>query len=395
MTNSANHHRLRFLLILGTLSATGPLSIDLYLPALPQMVSQFHTNTAMMQLSITACLLGLAVGQLISGPLSDHYGRRMPLFAGFIVFGLASLAIAFTHSVSLLIGLRFIQGLAGAAGQVLSRAVARDLFSGKALTQFYALLNSVNGLFPIIAPIIGGYMIKFVPWTGIFILLGAIGLLLAGLILLGIPETLKPEHRLTGPVFQSFLSFGTLLKQPGFFGELLITGVVYGSLFSYIAASTFIYQQLFHLSAQSFSLIYALNGLGIVIGSALPGRLTGVSTYRQLISGLGFCIVDSVALLLGAYLQWRLVTIATLIFLVVIGVGLLLTLTTAIIMGKTSENAGGASALIGLSQNAFGGISSPLVGLFGTSSLAPMVGLVLVYNLIAVGVAYHIHHQNR
>ncbi|ANZ60708.1 Bcr/CflA family drug resistance efflux transporter [Secundilactobacillus paracollinoides] len=393
MINSANQHRLRFLLILGTLSATGPLSIDLYLPALPQMVRQFHTTTAMMQLSITACLLGLAVGQLISGPLSDHFGRRKPLFIGFIVFGLASLAIAVSHSVSLLIGLRFVQGLAGAAGQVLSRAVARDLFSGKALTQFYALLNSVNGLFPILAPIIGGFMIKFVPWSGIFILLGVIGFLLSGLILIGIPETLRPENRLTGPVFQSFLSFGTLLKQQGFFSQLLITGVVYGSLFSYIAASTFIYQQLFHLSAQSFSLIYALNGLGIVIGSGLPARLTGISTYRQLSSGIGLCMADAMALLLGAYLHWGLVMIAVLIFLLVIGVGMLLTLTTAIIMGETTQNAGGASALIGLSQNAFGGLSSPLVGLFGTNSLAPMAGLVLIYNLIAGGLAYRVHHQ--
>ncbi|WP_252899035.1 Bcr/CflA family efflux MFS transporter [Secundilactobacillus odoratitofui] len=175
---SETHHRLRFILILGTLSATGPLSIDLYLPALPQMMRQFQTNASAIQLSLTACLLGLAFGQLIAGPLSDHYGRKKPLMIGFLAFGIASFLIALTHSIVMLIILRFIQGLAGASGQVLSRAVARDLFSGHALTNFYAVLNAVNGLFPILAPIIGGYMIKFVPWQGVFVLLGIIGVLL-------------------------------------------------------------------------------------------------------------------------------------------------------------------------------------------------------------------------
>ncbi|WP_252904675.1 Bcr/CflA family efflux MFS transporter [Secundilactobacillus silagei] len=250
---SEQQHRLRFVLILGTLSATGPLSIDLYLPALPQMMRQFQTSASLIQLSLTACLLGLAFGQLIAGPLSDHYGRKRPLIVGFLVFALASLLIAMAHSITMLIVMRFIQGLAGASGQVLSRAVARDLFSGHALTNFYAILNAVNGVFPIIAPIIGGYMIRFVPWEAVFILLGVVGLVLAGLIVIGIPETLAPEKRLTGPVFATFKSFKTLIELPGFLRNIVITGMVYGCLFSYISASTFIYQQLFHLSAQALA----------------------------------------------------------------------------------------------------------------------------------------------
>ena len=222
---SENRHRLRFVLILGTLSATGPLSIDLYLPALPQMMRQFQTSTSLIQLSLTACLLGLAFGQLIAGPLSDHYGRKKPLLAGFLVFAVASFLIALTHSVTMLIVMRFIQGL--------SRAVARDLFSGHALTNFYAILNAVNGVFPIIAPIIGGFMIQFVPWEAVFILLGVIGLVLSGLIVIGIPETLKPENRLRGPIFATFKSFGTLVQMPGFMRNIMITGLVYGCLFSF------------------------------------------------------------------------------------------------------------------------------------------------------------------
>lgn len=381
---SDNRHRLRFTLILGTLSATGPLSIDLYLPALPQMMQQFHTTTSLIQLSLTACLLGLALGQLIFGPLSDHYGRKRLLLVGFLVFAAASFLIALTHSISMLILLRFVQGLAGAGGQVLARAVARDLFSGHALTNFYAILNAVNGVFPILAPIIGGYMIQFVPWEGVFILLGVIGLVLSALIIFAIPETLSHENRLTGPIFATFRSFGDLARLPGFMRNVIVTGVVYGCLFSYISASTFIYQQLFHLSAQTFSLIYALNGLGIVIGSGLPSRFTNVSEFRQLRIGLVLVIIDALTMLAGSILHFPLLVVATLLWLLVTCVGMLLTLTTAIIMNQTPKNAGSASALVGLSQNAVGGLSSPLVGIFGTGSYAPMAGLVLIYSVSAL-----------
>ncbi|GAX00013.1 multidrug effflux MFS transporter [Secundilactobacillus mixtipabuli] len=385
---SENRHRLRFILILGTLSATGPLSIDLYLPALPQMMRQFQTSPSLIQLSLTACLLGLAFGQLIAGPLSDHYGRKKPLLAGFLVFALASFLIALTHSVAMLIVMRFIQGLAGASGQVLSRAVARDLFSGHALTNFYAILNAVNGVFPIIAPIIGGFMIQFVPWEAVFILLGAIGLVLSGLIVIGIPETLKPENRLRGPIFATFKSFGKLVEMPGFMRNIMITGLIYGCLFSYISASTFIYQQLFHLSAQTFSLIYALNGLGIVIGSSLPSRINRLSEVSQMKIGMLIILLDSLMLLIGSWLRFSLMTVAVLLWVLVFFIGMLLTLTTSIIMNQTPQNAGSASALVGLSQNAFGGVSSPLVGLFGKASYAPMAGLLLLYSLSALGLSY-------
>lgn len=385
---SEQRHRLRFILILGTLSATGPLSIDLYLPALPQMMRQFQTSTSLIQLSLTACLLGLAFGQLIAGPLSDHYGRKKPLLAGFLVFALASFLIALTHSITMLIVMRFIQGLAGASGQVLSRAVARDLFSGHALTNFYAILNAVNGVFPIIAPIIGGYMIQFVPWEAVFILLGGIGLLLSGLIVIGIPETLVPEKRLTGSLFTTFKSFSDLVKLPGFMRSIVVTGLVYGCLFSYISASTFIYQQLFHLSAQTFSLIYAMNGLGIVIGSGLTSRVNRLSEVSQMKIGMVLVALDSLTLLIGSWLRFPLVAVALLLWCLVLVIGMLLTLTTSIIMNQASQNAGSASALVGLSQNAFGGISSPLVGLFGTASYAPMAGLVLIYSFGALGLSY-------
>ncbi|MGX6427934.1 multidrug effflux MFS transporter [Levilactobacillus yonginensis] len=372
-------------LLLGTVSATGPLAIDLYLPALPQMKVQFATNASLMQLSITACLIGLALGQLIAGPMSDQYGRRKPLITGFIIFGLVSLAMAFIHSIGLLIGLRFIQGLAGATGQVLARAVARDLFSGKKLTKFYALLNTVNGVFPIIAPIIGGFMIRYVDWQAIFILLAVIGWVIALAVAFGLRESLPVADRQTGGFHTSLLSMGSLLIKPAFWPLILATGLVYGALFSYISASTFVFQTGFGMAPQMFSLLYAFNGLGIVVGSNLPGQLAGRFSNRQQVTTLLTLAALTSLILIGSLLfpanVWL---VSGLILILVILIGALLTLTVTIIMDQATSNAGGASAVIGLSQNACGGLASPLVGLTG-SSYAAMAVMLFICNVGALG----------
>ncbi|WP_143463808.1 multidrug effflux MFS transporter [Levilactobacillus enshiensis] len=394
MNPTLTKRRLAWLtLLLGTVSATGPLAIDLYLPALPQMKTQFATTASLMQLSITACLIGLALGQLIAGPLSDQYGRRKPLIIGFILFGLVSLAMAFIHSVALLIILRFIQGLAGATGQVLARAVARDLFSGERLTHFYALLNTVNGVFPIIAPIIGGFMIRYVDWQAIFILLAVIGVVIAIAVAVGLHESLPVDQRQTGGFSASLVAMGKLTVQPSFWPLILATGLVYGALFSYISASTFVFQTGFGMAPQTFSLLYAFNGLGIVVGSNLPGRLAGHYSNRQQVTGLLLIAATTSAILLVSLLfpanVWL---VAGLVLILVILIGALLTLTVTIIMDQATHNAGSASAVIGLSQDACGGIVSPLVGVTG-SSYAAMSVMLLVCNLGAFGlVKYQGHH---
>ncbi|GEO70363.1 multidrug effflux MFS transporter [Levilactobacillus acidifarinae] len=372
-------------LLLGTVSATGPLAIDLYLPALPQMRTQFMTNASLMQLSITSCLVGLALGQLIAGPLSDQHGRKHPLVIGFIVFGLVSLAIAFIHSITLLITLRFIQGIAGATGQVIARAVARDLFSGKKLTRFYAMLNTVNGVFPIIAPIIGGFMIRYVDWEAIFVLLALIGLAIAVAVFFGLHETLPADQRQAGGYRASFVAMGHFFTQPAFWPMIVATGLVYGGLFSYISASTFVFQTGFGLPPQTFSLLYAFNGLGIVIGSNLPARLAKRYSNRQQLTGLLLAAMGVSALLLVSLLfpanVWLVIV---LVLLMVMLIGALLTLTVTVIMDQAAQNAGSASAVIGLAQNAFGGLASPLAGMSG-SSYAAMAIMLFVCNAGAFG----------
>lgn len=364
--------------ILGTISATGPLSIDLYLPALPEMTTSLHTQTSLIQLSLSACLIGLALGQLISGPLSDKFGRKRPLMVGFFIFGIVSLLIAFSHSVYLLIFLRFIQGLAGASGQVLSRAIASDMFSGSLLTRFYAMLSAVNGIFPVISPVIGGFMIRFVSWQGIFVLLVIIGFLLFVAIWLGIRETLPPEKRLHGDVVKSVGVMFNLLNDSKFVKLILATGLAYGGLFSYISASSFVFQNFFRMSVSNFGLLYAINGIGIAIGSAIPGLLaTHFSEVSQTKFVLTSTLLTAIGLLLSSFFFNNLFIVIALVFLIVTQFGMIFTLTTSIIMNLSLKNSGSISALLGLSQNAIGGIMSPLVGLMGTGTYLPMATAIV------------------
>ncbi|EEI20937.1 Bicyclomycin resistance protein [Lentilactobacillus hilgardii] len=359
--------------ILGTISATGPLSIDLYLPALPEMTRDLQTHASLIQLSLSACLLGLAIGQLISGPLSDKYGRKGPLIVGFLSFGLVSLLITSSHSVYLLIGLRFIQGLAGASGQVLSRAIASDLFSGPLLTKFYSMLSAVNGIFPVISPIIGGYIIKYVEWQGVFILLALIGFIVSIAIWLGIKETLPFASRISGSPINSIIEMFSLLKNTKFVKLVIASGLVYGGLFSYISASSFVFQNYFHMNVANFGFLYAMNGIGIAIGSAIPGLLaTRVSESQQIRFVLGSTFMTALALISSWFLFNSLLTVTILVLLMVFQFGMLFTLTTSVIMNLSLKNSGGISALLGLSQNAIGGIMSPVVGVMGSQTYLPM-----------------------
>lgn len=365
--------RIWLVFILGTISATGPLSIDLYLPALPEMTRDLQTHASLIQLSLSACLLGLAIGQLISGPLSDKYGRKGPLIVGFLSFGMVSFLIASSHSVYLLIGLRFIQGLAGASGQVLSRAIASDLFSGPLLTKFYSMLSAVNGIFPVISPIIGGYIIKYVEWQGVFILLALIGFIVSIAIWMGIKETLPFASRISGSPINPIIEMFSLLKNTKFVKLVIASGLVYGGLFSYISASSFVFQNYFHMNVANFGFLYAMNGIGIAIGSAIPGLLaTRISESQQIRFVLGSTFMTALALISSWFLLNNLLTVTILVLLMVFQFGMLFTLTTSVIMNLSLKNSGGISALLGLSQNAIGGIMSPIVGVMGSQTYLPM-----------------------
>jgi DHA1 family bicyclomycin/chloramphenicol resistance-like MFS transporter len=387
----AKSRRLWIAFVLGALSAFGPLSIDMYLPALPKLTEELHTNTSIAQLSLTACLIGLALGQLLVGPLSDVRGRKKPLLIALILYSVASILCAYSTSIWMLIFLRFIQGATGAAGIVISRASVRDMYSGTELTKFFALLMLVNGAAPILAPIAGGQLLHFVTWRGVFFVLFVIGILMWLAVTFGLKETLPRERRSPGGLKQTFSTFHLIITDRQFMGYAFSQGLVSAAMFGYISGSPFVLQDIFGVSPQMFSIIFAINGVGIIIASQLTGRLAGrVSELKLFIIGISLCAIGGVILLLVVLLDAGLYAVIPSLFIVVSSVGMVGTTSFSLAMQNQSETAGSASAILGLLPFILGAIVAPLVGLGGSHTAVPMaiviagcgIGAVFVYLFI-------------
>ncbi|WP_449599188.1 multidrug effflux MFS transporter [Paenibacillus sp. Marseille-Q9583] len=377
--------RLQLAVILGSITTIGPLSIDMYLPALPTLVADFGTTAALVQLSLTFFLLGLASGQLVAGPLSDVYGRRRPLLIGMFIYAVSSVLCAFSPSIGLLIVLRFIQGLAGSVGVVVSRAAVRDLYSGSELTKFFSLLMIVNGLGPILAPVIGGQLLRVTTWQGIFLVLFAAGIIFCLTILLRLPETLPKERRSKSGLKGTLLTFRVLLGNRKFMGYALSQGFVTASMFAYISGSSFVLQNIFAVTPQVYSLIFAVNGIGIIITGQIAGRLAGkVSETKLLLSGLLLCTIGGILLLLTVLVGGGLIPILICLFAVVSSVGIVGATSFSLAMQDQGETAGSASALIGLIPLLLGSCVAPLVGLGGVESALPMAIVMACTGILSI-----------
>ncbi|MCG7376641.1 multidrug effflux MFS transporter [Paenibacillus sp. ACRSA] len=377
--------RIRMALILGTLSAFGPLSLDMYLPALPTLAADFESSTSYAQLSLTACMVGLALGQLLAGPLSDVRGRRTPLIAGLLLYTIASILCLVSPTMGSFVVLRFIQGVAGAAGIVISRAVVRDVYDGPELTRFFSLLMLINGVAPIAAPIIGGLLLEYTSWRGVFILLSLIGVLTLLAVIFGLGETLPADRRSSGGLKQTLVTFRQIASNRLFMGYALTQGFVGAGMFAYISGSPFVLQKIYGISPQMFSLCFAINGLGIILASQIAGRLAGkVSESRLLIAGLIVAALGGTSLFIAILAGGNLISILIPLFLVVSSVGLVNTASFALAMANQSKSAGSASALIGVMTFMFGGIVAPLVGLGGEGTAVPMGIVILCADLGAV-----------
>ncbi|MBR2564806.1 MAG: multidrug effflux MFS transporter [Paenibacillus sp.] len=369
--------RVRMALILGTLSAFGPLSLDMYLPALPMLADEFGSSTSYAQLSLTACMIGLALGQLLAGPLSDVRGRRIPLIAGLVLYTIASVLCLVSPTMGSFVILRFIQGLAGAAGIVISRAIVRDVYEGPELTRFFSLLMLINGVAPIAAPIIGGQILTYTSWRGVFILLSLIGVLALLAVILGLGETLPVQKRSSGGLKQTLMTFSRIARDRRFMGYALSQGFAAAGMFAYISGSPFVLQKIYGVSPQLFSICFAINGLGIILASQIAGRLAGkVSETRLLIAGLITAAVGGTSLLISILAGGGLMSVLIPLFLVVSSVGLINTASFALAMANQAKSAGSASALIGVMTFLFGGLVAPLVGLGGEHTAVPM-GIVI------------------
>src|SRR5690606_3446444 len=245
MNTLAGMKRSRFVILLGALTALIPFTIDMYLPAFPTLAEVYHTNASAVQLSLTACLLGLAFGQLVTGPLSDSLGRRKPLIIFLIAYAIASVACIFAPNIYAFVGLRFVQGFAASAGLVISRAIVRDVSSGAELTRLFALLMVVNNLVPLLAPSVGSAVLLFADWKGIFLILTLLGLVLLMISALRLEETLPPERRVPGNLKETLSNFSIIIKNRRFTGYALAQGLLIGGVFAYVAGTPFIYQNIY------------------------------------------------------------------------------------------------------------------------------------------------------
>jgi MFS transporter, DHA1 family, multidrug resistance protein len=374
--------------ILGTLAAFGPLSIDMYLPSFPTLMTEFHTSVSMVQLSLTFFLLGACIGQLITGPLSDVHGRRKPLLIGMVLYVVTSIFISFTESMELFILLRFIQGLAGAAGMVISRAVVRDLYSGSEMTKFFSLLALVNGMAPILAPIIGAQLLRWFPWQAIFFSLAIIGIITFLLVYFGLSETLDKKDRSSGGIMNTIKTFGHLLKNSSFMGYVLSNGFIFAAMFSYISGSSFVIQHVYGASAETYSLIFAVNGVGIMIASQLTGRLADrINEKTLLFAGISLSFIGGLTLLLLIFLQVKLAFIIPSLFLTVSSVGIVSTTSNSLALQNNRKVAGSASALLGVTNFIVGAIAAPLTGIAGENTAVPM-GIVMLVSSIGAILSY-------
>lgn len=390
LSTPAGSRRLWMAIILGALSAFGPLSLDMYLPALPVLAEDLHTSASLTQLSLTFCLLGLALGQLLAGPISDVRGRRGPLLIGVMVYAVSSLLCAFAPSIWALIALRFIQGLAGAAGIVISRAMVRDMYSGTELTKFFSLLMLVNGAAPILAPIAGGQLLRMTSWTGVFIVLSIIGIVLLLAVYVSVPETLAVSHRSRGGLMNTLSTFRNLLRDRMFMGYALSQGLVVAAMFAYISGSPFVLQNIYGATPQLFSLFFAINGLGIIIATQITGKLAGrISETKLFVSGLWLACLGGTILLSMILIGAGLLAILLPLFVVVSSVGVVTTVGFSLAMQNQQQAAGSASALLGVLSFIFGGLVAPLVGIGGSQTAIPM-GIVIAITDIGAMVCYAI-----
>lgn len=281
----SNKHHLRFAFMLAMFSALGPFTFDMYLPSFPQMMKFFGTTASTIQVSLTACLLGLALGQITMGALSDVHGRRKPLIIAMILYCLSSLGCAFAPNIGIFIALRFIQGFAVSAGTI-SSAIARDTFDGVELTKFFSLISVMSSVAPLLAPLAGSAVISFTKWEGVFLFLGLLGFILSITTTWKLEESLPVERRIRSNVKEMLGNFKSLIMDRTFMGYALAQGFMLGGIFAYVAGTPFVYQKIYGVSPQVFSMLFALNGIVLILASQMVRKVVDASLSVE------SCILD-------------------------------------------------------------------------------------------------------
>lgn len=359
--------------VLALLTAVSPLSTDMYLPAFPQMAADLGASAAGIQLTLTTFLIGLALGQLVIGPLSDGTGRRKPLLVGAAVCLLASIATAVAPTIEFLIVARFIQGFSGAAGVVLSRAIIADSAKGVRGAKLLGLMMIIGGIAPVLAPVLGGAIIAGLGWRGVFWILALMVALMFVAVLCFIKESLPASARQSGGVKAMFRSGRTVLSNRNYVGYLVTFCFAFAAMFAYISASPFVLQNILGLSPGTYSLVFGVNSLAIMISAIIATRLAGRVAYRTMLGGgVIALLLISVALLAVVLIGVSMIPVLVLLFVFQGSVGFIYGNATTLALGEARHHAGTGSAFLGAFQFLLGAVVSPLVGLAGDHDARPM-----------------------
>ena len=382
----------QLVLVLGALIALGPLTIDMYLPAFPELSAELGATDSATQLTLTGMLAGLATGQLVIGPLSDAFGRKRPLLAGLVGHALASVLAALAPSIAVLASVRVLQGFAGAAISVVAMAVVRDLFSGYAVAKLMSRLMLVIGLAPILAPTIGGALLEWTTWRGIFGVLAAVAVVLLLVAVVGVRETLPPQRRRPANVRATLATYRSLVADRSFVALVLIGGLMMSAMFAYVSGSSFVLQDGYGLDEVAFGLVFGLNAAGLTVASQLNPLMIRKLGVLNVLSGamLVGLLAAATLVLVGLTGAGGLVGVLLPLAVVVASVGLSLPNTPALALTRHGEAAGTAAAMLGAVQFGVGALVAPLVGLFGSTTAVPMgavmVGVTALASLLMFGV---------
>ncbi len=381
----SGRQRAVYVLILGALTALGPFTIDLYLPAFPEIEGDLDVSTAVIQLTLTATTIGFAFGQLLVGPWSDKVGRRLPLVLATSVHVLASIGVALSPDISWLLAFRVLQGFGAAAGGVVAMATVRDLFGGYPLVRMLSRLALVTGIAPIAAPVIGSQLLLVMPWRGMFVVLAAYGVIIMALAAMFIVETLPPARRVEKGHSTLGERYRSLFTDRIFVGVAIIGGMTFSGLFAYLSASSFLFQGVYGLDPQGYGLLFAVNSIGVVIGVQVSSRLAKYFGPAWILAGstavlLASAIAIVVLEMAGAGLLGTVIPLW--FFITACGFGF--PCVQVLALAGHGKEAGTAASVLGAMNFGLAGVISPIVGLFGIANAVPMATVMAVTASVAI-----------